>query len=135
MAFQRLLEGRGLPINHVQRLLRENSFWARDRCTAGLLRSLRGSDVVVSAWHGADLVAMGRATSDGIYRAVLWDVVVRQDLHGKGAGRAVVEQLLAEPPVCHAQRVYAMTTHGEGFYQRLGFEDEPNQHLMILKRP
>lgn len=135
MGLQHLLEGRGLPVNHVLLLLRDNSFWASDRSAAGLLRCLRGSDLVVSTWHGTELVAVGRATSDGIYRAVLWDVVVRQDWQGKGAGRTVVERLLAEPPVCHAQRVYAMTTHSAGFYRRLGFEVEPNQNLMILERP
>ena len=133
MGLQHWLEGHALPVGAVQLLLDENSFWARDRCPASLLCSLRGSDVVVSVWHGDQLVAFGRATSDGIYRAVLWDVVVRQDWQRQGAGRMVVERLLAEPVVGNAQRVYAMTTHGAGFYKRLGFETETDQQLMLLR--
>ncbi len=130
---QRVLEGHPLPVGQLQALFRDNSFWGRERRPAGLLRSLRGSDVIVSTWDGEDLVAVGRATSDGIYRAVLWDVVVRQDWQGRGAGRAVVSRLLAAPPVRCAERVYAMTTHGVGFYRRLGFHGEEKQHLMLFR--
>ena len=130
---QRALEGHALPVGQLQTLFMDNSFWARQRRLAGLLHSLRGSDVIVSTWDGEDLVAVGRATSDGIYRAVLWDVVVRQDWQGRGAGRAVVNRLLAAPAVRRAERVYALTTHGMGFYQRLGFHEEAKQHLMLLE--
>ena len=131
---QRVLEGHALPVGPLQTLFLNNSFWGRQRRPAGLLRSLRGSDVIVSTWDGEDLVAVGRATSDGIYRAVLWDVVVRQDWQGRGAGRAVVNRLLAAPPVRYAERVYVMTTHGVGFYRRLGFHGEGKQHLMVLRK-
>ena len=130
---QQALEGHALPVDQLQTLFINNSFWGRERRLAGLLRSLRGSDVIVSTWDGEDLVAVGRATSDGIYRAVLWDVVVRQDWQGRGAGRAVVNRLLAAPAVRCTERVYAMTTNGVGFYQRLGFQEEMKQHLMLLK--
>ena len=131
---QRVLEGHALPVGPLQKLFMNNSFWGRGRRPAGLLRSLRGSDVIVSTWDGEELVAVGRATSDGIYRAVLWDVVVRRDWEGRGAGRAVVNRLLSAPPVRCAERVYAMTTHGMVFYQRLGFHKEEKQHLMLLQR-
>lgn len=131
---QSALEGHPLPVGQLQALFMNNSFWACERRLAGLLRCLRGSDVIVSTWDGDDLVAVGRATSDGIYRAVLWDVVVRQDWQGRGAGRAVVKRLLAAPAVRRAERVYAMTTHGAGFYQRLGFHEEESQHLMLFQK-
>ena len=41
------------------------------------------------------MVGFGRATTDGIYRAVLWDVVVAGDLQGKGLGRKVIASLWA----------------------------------------
>ena len=130
---QTALEGHALPVGQLQTLFMDNSFWGRERRPAGLLRCLRGSDVIVSTWDGDDLVAVGRATSDGIYRAVLWDVVVRRDWQGRGAGRAVVNRLLAAPAVRRAERVYAMTTHGAGFYRRLGFHEEGKQHLMLFQ--
>ena len=134
LTLQRWLEGHGLPVGQLQQLLDENCFWARGRCAADLLRCLCGSDVVVSIWRNEQLVAIGRASSDGIYRAVLWDVVVSKDQQGKGAGRTVVERLLAAPLVHRAERIYAMTTQQQGFYERLGFRCETRQSLMLLER-
>ncbi len=93
---------------------------------------LRGSEAVVSAWQGERLVGFGRATSDGQYRAVLWDVVVARDQEGQGLGRRLVEALLEVPAIASAERVYLMTTNSHGFYERLGFKDVANQRLMRL---
>jgi GNAT superfamily N-acetyltransferase len=56
---------------------------------------LLGSCSVVSAWQGDRLVGIGRATSDGVFRAVLWDVVVAEEHQGLGLGRRIVQALLA----------------------------------------
>jgi N-acetylglutamate synthase-like GNAT family acetyltransferase len=92
---------------------------------------LRGSEAAVSAWQGQRLVGFGRATSDGIYRAVLWDVVVIRDQEGQGLGRRLVETLLLAAPVASAERVYLMTTNSKGFYERLGFQEAIKQKLML----
>ena len=115
----------------LQRLFRKHAFWAQQRSTQDLRRMLRGSPVVVSLWRGKRLVGFGRASSDGIYRAVLWDVVVAGDLQGRGLGRQVVEALLSAPKVQRAERVYLMTTNSAGFYQQLGFESAQLQKLLI----
>jgi N-acetylglutamate synthase-like GNAT family acetyltransferase len=95
---------------------------------------LAGSQAVVSVWNGQDLVGFGRATSDGVFRAVLWDVVVASDHQGQGVGRGVVEALLAHPRVADAERVYLMTTKGAQFYERLGFRVTGTQQLMLKLR-
>jgi ribosomal protein S18 acetylase RimI-like enzyme len=112
-------------------LLDGHSFWATGRSASQLRRMLGGSQVVVSAWQGRTLVGFGRATSDGVFRAVLWDVVVAEDQQGRGVGRRIVETLLASPPVAAAERVYLMTTTGEGFYEKLGFSRVDSQRLML----
>ena len=78
----------------LQRLFRKHAFWAQNRNLRQLKRMLTGSTVVVSLWRGKRLVGFGRATSDGVYRAVLWDVVVASDLQGRDQSRRLVEQLL-----------------------------------------
>ena len=93
---------------------------------------LAGSQAVVSAWRGRRLVGFGRATSDGVFRAVLWDVVVAGDEQGQGLGRQLVEALLASRKLNGVERVYLMTTNSTGFYKRLGFKVITNQKLMIL---
>ena len=118
----------------LRRLFHKHAFWAETRPDHDLKRMLAGSSVVVSLWRGKRMVGFGRASSDGIHRAVLWDVVVAGDLQGRGLGRRVVEALLAAPKVRNVERVYLMTTNSAGFYRQLGFEDAHPQQLLIRRR-
>ena len=118
----------------LQRLLNKHAFWAQGRNTATLRKILAGSTVVVSLWRGKRLLGFGRATSDGVCRAVLWDVVVAGDLQGHGIGRQVIEALLAAPGIRNVERIYLMTTNSRGFYEQLGFKSSTNQQLLLWKR-
>ena len=115
----------------LRRLFQKHAFWAQQRGDAELRRMLRGSDVVVSLWRGKRLVGFGRASTDGIYRAVLWDIVVAGDLQGRGLGRQVVEALLSAPSLRNVERLYLMTTNSAGFYHQLGFRNVDPQQLLI----
>jgi ribosomal protein S18 acetylase RimI-like enzyme len=115
----------------LQSLLDRHSSWAAGRSRAELAQMLRHSQAVVSVWRGRKLVGFGRATSDGVFRAVLWDVVVAGEHQGEGLGRRIVEALLRSPAVERAERVYLMTTNSSGFYRRLGFNDDHGQELLL----
>ena len=121
-----------LPLPALQELLERHSFWAQGRSPAELRRMLQGSQAVVSAWRDGALVGFGRASSDGVFRAVLWDVVVAVDHQGQGLGRRIVEALLAAPAVRRAERVYLMTSRSAGFYHKLGFHEGHGQRLLRL---
>jgi ribosomal protein S18 acetylase RimI-like enzyme len=121
-----------LAISQVRKLFDNHSFWAQGRSRVALVRMLLGSCSVVSAWQEGRLVGIGRATSDGVFRAVLWDVVVAEEHQGRGLGRRIVQTLLASPPVAASERVYLMTTNSSGFYERLGFSGEHGQQLLVL---
>ena len=118
----------------LRRLLNKHAFWARGRSSSQLRQMLKGSQVIVSLWRGKRMVGFGRASSDRIYRAVLWDVVVAGDLQGRGLGRRVVEALLASPKLRKVERVYLMTTNSNGFYEQMGFDTVTSQHLLIRKQ-
>ena len=126
-----ILKIHSISIIHATTFL---SSWARGRSFKQLKRLLAGSDAVVSLWRGKRLVGFGRATSEGVSRAVLWDVVVAGDLQGHGLGRRVIEELLHEKSVVGVERVYLMTTRSSGFYQQLGFQNADPQNLMVLRR-
>jgi len=95
---------------------------------------LGGSSAVVSAWRNGELIGFGRATSDGVFRAVLWDVAVAEGSQGQGLGRRIVEELLRAPAIKRAERIYLMTTRGAGFYERLGFSCGHTQTLLVRDR-
>jgi N-acetylglutamate synthase-like GNAT family acetyltransferase len=114
----------------LQRLLDQHAFWAQGRSLSQLRRMLAGSAAVASLWRGKRLVGFARASSDGVFRAVLWDVVIPEDLQGQGLGRQLVEALLNAPVVADVERVYLMTTNSAGFYQQLGFSLVNGQQLL-----
>ena len=118
----------------LQHLLNQNAFWAQGRSIRELRRMLSGSVVVVSLWQGKRLVGFGRASSDCVFRAVLWDVVIPVDLQGQGLGRQLVETMLKAPQLRSVKRVYLMTTNSACFYLQLGFKQVESQDLMKLER-
>ena len=62
---------------------------------------------------------------------MLWDVVIPEDVQGRGLGRQLVEALLEHPSLQGVERIYLMTTNGEGFYMQLDFRRSAGQTLMI----
>jgi len=108
-------------LQQLQRLLDAHSFWASGRSKRELSQMLAGSQAVISAWQDSNLVGFGRATSDGVFRTVLWDVVVAGEHRGRGLGRRIVEALLQEPVLQGVERTYLLTTNSVGFYEKLGF--------------
>jgi N-acetylglutamate synthase-like GNAT family acetyltransferase len=110
-----------LDLHQLQSLLNRSAFWAVDRQIEDLKIAVDRSEPVVSAWDGNKLVGFARATSDGIYRATIWDVVIDCDYQGIGLGRRLVETILAHSCMQRVERVYLTTTHQQNFYERLGF--------------
>jgi predicted N-acetyltransferase YhbS len=82
-------------------------------------RAYEHSALRVFAWKEARLVGAARAISDGVYHAMLCDVMVLPAYQGQGIGRELVQRILAE-----LGGIKLLTTAAfgkEGFYRRLGF--------------
>jgi N-acetylglutamate synthase-like GNAT family acetyltransferase len=92
------------------------------------------SNPVVSAWDGKNLIGFARATSDGIYRATLWDVVIHPHYQGIGLGRKLVATALAHPHLNRVERVYLMTTQEQSFYERIGFQQNTTTTMVLCNR-
>ena len=126
-----LLPCRGLI--KLQQFLNKNTFWAKNREIKNLKKCLAQSDVVVSIWLGKEMIGFGRALTDGVYRGVLWDIVIDERLQGKGYGKIVVNALLNSKEMKRVKKIYLMTTNKKDFYCQLDFEDVDSQDLLIKK--
>ena len=115
----------------LQKFLNRNAFWAKDRKLNDLKKCLSNSDVIISIWVGSQIVGFGRALSDGIYRGVLWDIVIDKNHQGKGYGKLIVKTLLNSPKLKHTKKVYLMTTDKKQFYSQIDFKDVITQNLLI----
>ena len=118
-------------LNKLKRLLDRNAFWAKSRTLKELKKCLANSDIVVSLWVGNEIVGFGRALTDGIYRGVLWDIVIDQNHQGKGFGTLIVNKLLSSKKIKKTKKVYLMTTNKKLFYSQFNFKEVTSQNLLI----
>tara|TARA_Y100000589_G_scaffold313772_2_gene335409 strand:- start:663 stop:1139 length:477 start_codon:yes stop_codon:yes gene_type:complete len=112
-------------------LLDRNTSWAKERTIKDLKHCLAKSDVIVSLWSNDKILGFGRALSDGIYRSVLWDIVIDQNHQGKGFGKLIVNSLLESKKLKKSEKVYLMTSNQKDFYCQIGFEEVLSQNLLI----
>jgi ribosomal protein S18 acetylase RimI-like enzyme len=126
---------REIDLYQLQDLFRAAAFWAQDRNPEDWKIALANSKPIVTVWDRERLIGFARATSDGIYRATIWDVVIHPDYQGAGLGRKLVETVLTHPHVNRVERVYLMTTHQQKFYERIGFEINSTTTLVLFNRP
>ena len=115
----------------LQFFLNRNAFWAQKRTISGLKKCLANSDVIISLWSGNEIVGFGRALSDGVYRGVLWDVVIDQNHQGKGYGKLIVKNLLNAKKIKNTKKIYLMTTNKKLFYSQIEFKEVTSQNLLI----
>lgn len=119
----------------LQELFRLAAFWACDRCVDDLQIAITHSNPVITVWDSDRMIGFARATSDGVYRAVIWDVVIHPDYQGAGLGRKLVQTVLSHPSVNRVERVYLMTTHQQAFYEKIGFEPNASTTMVLHNQP
>lgn len=121
-----------VELTQVQQLLAKTAFWARERNIDDLKIAIANSNPVVTVWDQELLIGFARATSDGVYRAGIWDVVIDPDYQGVGLGRKLVQTVLSHPLVSKVERVYLTTTHQQSFYERIGFKQNQSTTMVLF---
>jgi predicted GNAT family N-acyltransferase len=96
--------------------------WARHRSLADTEKLMPRVDVFIVIRDEGRLIGYGRALCDGVFRAILDDIIVDEEYRGGGVGRLIVEGLMQqldgiEEVLLHTEQ------HLEGFYKRFGFEN------------
>ncbi len=123
-----------IDLSQLQALFKVGAFWAQARRLEDLSVAIANSEPTISAWDGERLIGFARATSDGIYRATIWDVVIHPAYRGVGLGRKLVETVLSHPRMNKVERVYLMTTHQQRFYERIGFECNSSTTMVLYNQ-
>ena len=120
-----------IDFHQLFNLFQIGAFWTKNRDIDGLKIALTNSNPVISVWDREKLIGFARATSDGIYRATIWDVVIHPDYRGAGLGRKLVETVVSHPQVNRVERVYLMTSHQQRFYERIGFQENHSTTMLL----
>ncbi len=132
-----------VDFQQLQGLFNLAAFWARDRSLEDMQIAIANSDPVITAWDTRlkaspdeqHMIGFARATSDGIYRATIWDVVIHPDYQGAGLGRKLVQTVISHPKLSRVERIYLMTTHQQEFYKKIGFESNTSTTLVLHNQP
>ncbi len=79
------------------------------------------SNVIALVTVNGRVIRIGRAITDGVFNAAIYDVVVHQDFQRQGIAKKIMEFLLDK--LSDVSCVHLISTTGnEGFYRKLGLK-------------
>jgi ribosomal protein S18 acetylase RimI-like enzyme len=126
-----------INLHQLRDLFQIAAFWAKGRSIEDLAVAIANSEPVVTITDrtcGDKLIGFARATSDGVYRATIWDVIIHPEYQGSGLGSKLVETVLSHPRMCRVERTYLMTTHQQKFYEKIGFQQNSTTTMVLHDR-
>ena len=82
--------------------------------------------MLVAAYDGGRLVGSGRIVSDGVFHALVVDVIVLPEYQGQGIGTAIMRRLVEGARARHIRDLQLFCATGKAaFYEKLGFQPRP----------
>jgi GNAT superfamily N-acetyltransferase len=113
-----------------------SAWWAADRTPGDVARMLAGSDLVVALRHreSGRLVGFARVVTDGVYLAVVLDVIVSGDARGSGLGTMLMDAILGHSRLAGVRSI-ELVCQPElmGFYRRFGFSERVGRSRLLRR--
>jgi GNAT superfamily N-acetyltransferase len=118
----------GLQSHHVGQLhtLYQQEWWTRGRSLRETERVVDGSHVCLGIVDGEDaLVAFARVLTDGVFKALIFDVIVADRCRGLQLGRRLLEEVKAHPRLTDIRHfeLYCLPELAP-FYAKFGFSTD-----------
>jgi ribosomal protein S18 acetylase RimI-like enzyme len=113
-------------------------FWSRDRTEVDVEKMLANSDIVIGIVDGQDhLVGFTRVMTDFVYRAVIYDVIVKSTHRQQGLGRQLLDAIVEHPQLKNVEYLGLFCLpEMMPFYEQWGFVDSGELQLMLrLHKP
>ena len=109
-----------LPSKKELKTLYSQTTWASERKNQDITKIIESLDVFVTIRKNSELVGFGRAISDGIYRALIDDIIVDSSYQKRGLGKVIIENILKQ--LDGIDEVFLNTKPDlEEFYKKFGF--------------
>jgi predicted GNAT family N-acyltransferase len=115
--------------------LYKNEFWSKDRTYTGVSKMLDHSDIIVAfVDENAQLIAFARVLTDFVYRATIYDVIVKPTHRKMGLGVNLLDEIVNHPQLKNVEVIalYCLTGMID-FYQRWGFASDTHQLNLMFK--
>jgi GNAT superfamily N-acetyltransferase len=127
-----------LEAQHVRdlHLLYQGEWWTKDRTMDEATRVVEGSDFVFAFARRSDdrLVAFARVLTDGVFKALVFDVIVAESCRAHGLGRALMKSIIEHPTIA-AVRHLELYCRPElkSYYEQWGLSAEFPE-VMFMRR-
>ncbi|MEK4245779.1 GNAT family N-acetyltransferase [Psychrobacillus sp. FSL K6-2684] len=119
-------------------LLFQNEWWTKNRTNDDILKMLDLSHVAIGLVDSEtdELVGFARAITDGMYRAFIFDVIVKGSDRNRGLGFTLMNSLLENSLIQSVERIELYCPERlVSYYEQFGFSTDVNgSTLMRLKR-
>ncbi|TXI90239.1 MAG: N-acetyltransferase [Burkholderiaceae bacterium] len=101
-------------------------WWTKGRTLEDVQTLLSGPSLIFAYFDQNDqLVGFARVLSDGVYKALLFDVICRQDQRGTGLGRRILHDVTHHPAIKKVQHLELYCKDEMlPFYEKFGFSTE-----------
>lgn len=114
----------------------KNEWWTQKRQITETRKLLENSSVVIGLIHvkSGELIGFARVISDSIYRAFIFDVIVKENYRNDGIGTILMKSILNHSHVKDVERVELYCPDRlVSYYEKFGFSTDVNgSNLMRL---
>ena len=109
-----------LQIEVIDRFLREDSYWARERTLEQTLTAIKNS-LPFGVYSGENQIGFARVVTDYATFAYLGDVFILADYRGRGLSKWLMETIVAHPRLQGFRRWILATKDAHALYEKYGF--------------
>ena len=115
--------------------LYKNEFWSDKRTREDVVKMLAATDVIIGFVDESDrLIGISRVITDFVYRAMIFDVIIKPTYRKMGLGAKLMDAVLNHPEL-QAVESFSLSClpNMMPFYERWGFTDDVGE-LKFLRR-
>jgi GNAT superfamily N-acetyltransferase len=115
--------------------LYSKEFWSKKRQLQDVIKMVAGSDVIIALVDESDnLIAFTRILTDFVYRATVYDVIVKDTHRYLGIGTKLMDAIVNHPRLASVEMI-ALYCLPEmiPFYQRWGFKADLGEMRLMCR--
>jgi predicted GNAT family N-acyltransferase len=116
--------------------LYKNEFWSKERTYNDVVKMLAASDIIIGLVDKSNnLIGFTRVLTDFVYRAIIFDVIIKPTHRNMGFGTKLIDATLNHPKLISIEW-FALCCLPEmiPFYERLGFTTKLGDMQLMFRR-
>ncbi|QIR35480.1 GNAT family N-acetyltransferase [Tolypothrix sp. PCC 7910] len=115
--------------------LYKNEFWTKNRKYQDVVKMLAASDIIIAfVTDSQELIGFTRILTDFVYRATIYDVIIKPTYRKMGLGAKLMDAAINHPQLREVEQIalYCLPEMMP-FYQRWGFTTEVGELRLMYR--